>query len=67
MAPYLDFWFADAVACAEKMTKYEDTDSRDLAQCLIQAEREVIASKESVLAEINRLGINAAPAEPRQR
>jgi hypothetical protein len=57
LAPYLDFWFADAVACAENLSKYEDAESRDLAQCLIDSEKSLIKSKERVLAEINRLGI----------
>lgn len=57
MAPYLDFWFADSVACARKLRHYEDPESRDLAECLISAEQDVIASKESVLSEIKRLGL----------
>jgi hypothetical protein len=57
LAPYLDFWFADAVACGQKLLLYEDSESRDLARCLIDAEQAVIASKESVLSEIKRLGL----------
>ena len=33
MAPYLDFWFADAIGCAQKLLQYDDAESRDLAQC----------------------------------
>jgi hypothetical protein len=57
VAPYLDFWFADAVACATKLLQSDDPDARDLAQCLIDAEKATIKSKECVLAEIKRLGL----------
>jgi hypothetical protein len=57
MAPYLDFWFADAISSAQKLLRYDDAESRDLAQCLIDAEKAVMKSKESVLAEIKRLGL----------
>ena len=45
LAPYLDFWFADAIACAQKLLQYEDAESRNVARCLIDAEQAVIASK----------------------
>ena len=57
MAPYLDFWFADALVCAQKLLQYDDAESRDMGQSLIDAEKSVIKSKESVLAEIKRLGL----------
>ncbi|MBI3821706.1 MAG: hypothetical protein HY289_03390 [Planctomycetes bacterium] len=57
MAPYLDFWFADALVCARSLLEYDDAESRDLGQSLIDAEKSVIRSKESVLAEIKRLGL----------
>ena len=44
LAPYLDFWFADAISSAQKLLQYEDIESRDLAQCLIDSEKAIIKS-----------------------
>ncbi|SRR5216684_818108 len=57
LAPYLDFWFADSVACAQKLFASDDKEARYLAECLIQLEQAAIKSKESFLAEMKRLGI----------
>lgn len=57
LAPYLDFWFADAIECAKKLLRSDDPDAGDLARCLIDAEKAAIKSKECVLAEIKRLGL----------
>jgi hypothetical protein len=57
MAPYLDFWFADASSNAEQFLHCDDEEARDVAQCLIDVEKAAIKSKESVLAEIKRLGL----------
>jgi hypothetical protein len=62
MAPYLDFWFADAIACAKKLLQYEDAESRDLGECLIETEKAVMKSKQSVLGEIKRLGMKRSDA-----
>jgi hypothetical protein len=55
--PYLDFWFGDSINCAEKLVHSDDEEVRHVAECLIDAEKAVIKSKESVLAEFKRLGI----------
>jgi hypothetical protein len=57
LAPYFDFWFADAVACAQKLLNSEDNEARYLAECLIKLEEAAIKSKEGFLAEMKRLGI----------
>jgi hypothetical protein len=57
LAPYLDFWFVDSISCAQQLLKYDDAESRNLAQCLIDAEKAVIESKERVLSEIKRAGL----------
>ena len=57
LAPYFDFWFADSVACAQKLLASDDKEARYLAECLIQLEQAAIKSKESFLAEMKRLGI----------
>lgn len=57
LAPYFDFWFADAVSAAEKLQHADDKDARHLAQCVLDSEKAIIKSKESFLAEMKRLGI----------
>ncbi len=57
VAPYLDFWFADAVECAKRLLDSGDHDAGLLAHCLIDAEKATIKSKENMLAEIKRLGL----------
>lgn len=58
LSPYLDFWFADAVACAEKLLQTDDIKRRGfLALALIDMEKAIIKTKESLLAEFKRLGI----------
>jgi hypothetical protein len=57
LAPYFDFWFADSIACAQKLLDSDDKEARYLAQCLIELEQAAIKSKESFLAETKRLGI----------
>jgi hypothetical protein len=57
LAPYFDFWFGDAVGCANKLLQYDDKEARHLGQCLIDLEKASIKSKESFLAEMKRLGI----------
>jgi hypothetical protein len=57
LAPYFDFWFADAVECANRLIKDENDDVRYLATCLIEIEKAVIKSKESFLAEMKRVGV----------
>jgi hypothetical protein len=57
LAPYFDFWFADAVAYAQKLLAADDNDARYLAECLIQLEQAAINSKESFLAKMKRIGI----------
>src|SRR5580698_8077764 len=46
IAPYFDFWFADAIECANVMLNGENQDARDLARCLIEMEKASIKSKE---------------------
>jgi len=53
---YLDFWFADAIEHANKLLTSSDTDARVLALCLIDMEKSVISTKESLLAEMKRTG-----------
>jgi hypothetical protein len=57
LAPYFDFWFADSVACAQRLLPSDDKQARYLAACLIELEAAAIKSKESFLAEMKRLGI----------
>jgi hypothetical protein len=57
LAPYFDFWFADSVACAQRLLDSADEEARYLAECLIRLEQAAIKSKESFLAEMKRLGI----------
>src|SRR5262249_42595452 len=57
LAPYFDFWFADAVACAQRLLQEEEPESRHLAQCLIESEKAILQSKERFLAEVKRHGI----------
>jgi hypothetical protein len=57
LAPYFDFWFADAVSSAEKLLQADDQETRQLARCVIDAEKAIIKSKESFLVEQKRLGI----------
>lgn len=55
--PYLDFWFGDAISCAERLLHSDNEEVRHIAQCLIDAEKAVIKSKESILSEMKRLKI----------
>ena len=57
LAPYFDFWFADSIACAQKLLQSDDKEARYLSECLIKLEEAAIKSKEGLLAEFKRLGI----------
>src|ERR1700730_2008793 len=52
LAPYFDFWFADAIGCANKLLQSDDDEARYIAQCLIDTEKAILKSKESFLAEM---------------
>jgi hypothetical protein len=57
LGPYFDFWFADALNCANQLLDCEEPDARNLARCLIDIERATVKSKESFLVEMKRLGL----------
>ena len=57
LAPYFDFWFADAIAAANTLLKYDDANIRYMAECLIEQEKAIHKSKTSFLEEMKRLGI----------
>lgn len=61
LAPYLDFWFADALECANRLRRHPDSEIRNMANCLIELEADAIKSKECVLTEIKRLGSKPKP------
>jgi hypothetical protein len=57
LAPYLDFWFADAVIAAKMLKNSRDEEIRDLATTLIEQEKAAIESKEFLLRKMKSLGI----------
>ena len=48
--PYLDFWFADALECANRLLTHPDIETRDMADCLIKLEAAAIKSKTDLFA-----------------
>lgn len=57
LAPYFDFWFADAITAAERLLHADNEAARSLARCLIDQERAILRSKEGFLEEMKRRGI----------
>jgi hypothetical protein len=57
LAPYFDFWFADAVAAANKLLNSGNENIRYMAKCLIEQEQAILKSKRSFLDEMKRRGI----------
>jgi hypothetical protein len=57
LAPYLDFWFGDAIVCTEVLQHSEEKDVHYVGPCMIRLEKAAIKSKENVLAEFKRLGV----------
>ncbi len=55
LAPYLDFWFSDAIDIAKASLNDPDSNLRTLAQCLIDQEKCAIESKVFVLRESKRI------------
>lgn len=55
LAPFFDFWFADAIDAAKRLKKSPDDNTRHLADCLITQEQSIIESKEDFLTETKRL------------
>ena len=57
LAPYFDFWFADAVAAANALLNNEDNNIRYMAECLIEQEQAILKSKTAFLEEMKSRGI----------
>lgn len=57
LAPYFDFWFADAIAAANSIKSSDDKNIRHLAESLIAQESAIIRSKTAFLSEMKRRGI----------
>lgn len=57
LGPFFDFWFVDAIECANRLQSHDDEIIVALANCIINAEKGIIKSKESFLWEMKRLGI----------
>ncbi len=57
LGPFFDFWFVDAIECAERLKSHDDETIVALADCIIDAEQCIIKSKESFLLEMKRLGV----------
>ncbi len=55
LAPYLDFWFGDAIDIAKASLKDGDSNLRTLAECVIDQEKSVVKSKEAFLREVKRV------------
>jgi hypothetical protein len=56
LAPYFDFWFADAIDAANAIKDSSDESVRYIAETLIEQENLVLRSKTSFLAQIKKLG-----------
>jgi len=57
LAPYFDFWFADAIAAANTLLNSENENIRYMAKCLIEQEQAILKSKMDFLDEMKRCGI----------
>jgi len=57
LAPYFDFWFADAIAAANTLLNSENENIRYMAECLIEQEKAILKSKMDFLDEMKRCGI----------
>jgi hypothetical protein len=57
LAPYFDFWFADAIAAANSLLNSEKENIRYMAESLIEQEKAILKSKIDFLDEMKRCGI----------
>jgi hypothetical protein len=57
LAPYFDFWFADAIPAANVLLDSKDDNIRYMAECLIEQEKAILKSKTAFLDEMKRRGI----------
>lgn len=57
LAPYFDFWFADAITAANLIESSDNESIRFLAKSLIAQEDAILRSKMEFLSEMKRRGI----------
>jgi len=57
LAPYFDFWFADAITAANLIESSDNERIRFLAESLIAQEDAILRSKMEFLSEMKRRGI----------